>query len=52
MIGLGNDPQRPKRANAVMAEGLDNLAHIHEQFDDDLMKTCILIVVQGKQQEP
>ena len=38
VIGLGNDPQGLERANAIMAEGLDNLADIFELSEDDGIK--------------
>ena len=38
VIGLGNDPQGLERANAIMAEGLDNLADIFELAEDDGIK--------------
>ena len=38
VISLGNDPQGLERANAVMAEGLDNLADISELSEDDGIK--------------
>ena len=37
-IGLGNDPQGLERANAIMAEGLDNLADIFELTEDNGIK--------------
>ena len=38
VIGLGNDPQGLERANAIMTEGLDNLADIFELTEDDGIK--------------
>ena len=38
VIGLGNDPQGLERANAIVAEGLDNLADIFELTEDDGIK--------------
>ena len=39
VTGLGNDPQGLEWANAVMAEGLNNLADIFELAEDDGIKT-------------
>ena len=38
VIGLGNDPQGLKRANAIMAKGLDNLADIFKLTEDNGIK--------------
>ena len=38
IIDLGNDPQGLERANAIMAEGLNNLANIFKLMEDDGIK--------------
>ena len=39
VIGLGNNAEGKERANAIMFQGLDNLAEISELADDDDIKT-------------
>ena len=38
VIGLGNNAEGTLRANAIIAEGLDNLEDLHELADDDGVK--------------
>ena len=47
VIGLGNDPQGLKRENAIIAEGLDNLADIFELTEDDGIKILCVSVCKS-----
>ena len=50
VIGLGNNDEGTERADAIMSEGLNNLADIHELANDDGIKTHAQ--VKGNQQVP
>ena len=39
VIGLGNNDDGTRKANAIIAEGLDDLADLHELSEDDGIKT-------------
>ena len=54
VIGLGNNAEGTERADAIMSEGLNDLADIHELANDDGIKTLCSSVRKpaGSQQEP
>ena len=39
VIGLSNNNDGTRKANAIIAEGLDDLADLHELSEDDGIKT-------------